>query len=546
MTPFNLSIARRALALALGAALLAGCAGNQLQPGTAVVQFGQEPDSLNPFLSAMSATGALSAVFYSGLVTLDDRGEWAPDLATRVPSMANGDVSVAGGRMRVTYRLRPDVRWHDGKPFTSQDVVATWRLLVDPKFPSISVAGYERIQAIETPDAHTAVVVFKAPYAPFLELLPFILPAHLITGDADPAKASWNRAPMGTGPFKFASWVSGDRLTATANPAYFRGAPGVERLEIRFVPNEDAAFQLWRSGGLDVLQSAPPTEYDYLQSQAPGRVHVTPSATWEHLLFNLERPVVKEPRVRRAIAHLIDRQELNAKAYGGVFQPAWSDVPTFSWAYNRGVEKRYPYGPAESAKLLDAAGWKMGAEGLRMKDGQPLALTLVTTNDKPSRTRAAQIWRRQWREAGIQLNIETSPGSVVFGSARSNGKLASGDFDLALVAGTARPDPDATFRWRSDQVPPDGQNRARYKSAEMDRLLDDGQRTLDQAARRAIYFRVAERLNQDLPMVPLLTWSSIDTTSERLTGFRPNPTLRGNLWNVWEWRLSDDAKAGSR
>jgi peptide/nickel transport system substrate-binding protein len=530
----------------MGAALLAGCAGDQLQPGTVVVQFSQEPDSLNPFLSAMNVTGAVSALFYSGLVTLDDRGRWMPDLATRVPTLANGDVKVAGGRMHVTYRLRPDVTWHDGRPFTAKDVAATVELLQDPRFPALSLAGYERIARVETPNDHTAVLIFKQPYAPYLELLPYIMPAHVVGGDADPAAGTWNRAPIGTGPFTFSRWVSGERLLATANPAYFRGKPAVAAIEARFVPNEDAAFQLWRSGALDLLQNAPPTEYDFLQSQAPGRVHVTPSATWEHLLFNMERPVLRDVGVRRAIAHLIDRQELNAKAYGGVFQPAWSDVPTFSWAYNRGVEKRYPFNPAEAGKLLDAAGWKLNAEGLRMKGGSPLALTLVTTNDKPSRTRAAQIWRRQWRDAGIQLTIATSPASVVFGSARSNGKLASGDFDLALVAGTARPDPDATFRWRSDQVPPEGQNRARYQSAEMDRLLDAGQRTLDPAARRAIYFRVAERLNQDLPMVPLLTWSSIDTTSERLTGFRPNPTLRGNLWNVWEWRLTDNAKANSR
>lgn len=530
-------------ALALGACGLSGCGGHAPQPGTVVVQFGQEPDSLNPFLSAMNVTGAVAAVFYSGLVTLDDQGAWAPDLALRVPTLENGDVVLSNGRMRVTYRLRPDARWHDGRPFTSRDVASTWKLLVDPKFPALSVAGYERIEKIETPDAHTAVVVFKAPYAPFLELLPYILPAHGIAGDAEPAKGLWNRAPMGTGPFKFARWDSGDRLIATANSDYFRGKPGVERLDIRFVPNEEAAFQMWRSGAIDVLQSAPPTEYDFLQSQAPGRVHVTPSASWEHLLFNMERPAFKEVRVRQAIAHLIDRQELNAKAYGGVFQPAWSDVPTFSWAYNRGVEKRYMFDPATAGRLLDAAGWKPDAEGLRHKGAEPLALTLVTTNDKPSRTRAAQIWRRQWRELGIQLNLESAPGSVVFGSAQSRGKLASGDFDLALVAGMARPDPDSSFRWRSDQVPPAGQNRARYKSAEMDRLLEAGQRTVDRPARKAIYHRVAEVLNQDLPMVPLLTWSSIDVTSERLQGFRPNPTLRGNLWNVWEWRLTDSAGA---
>ncbi|MFN3430515.1 MAG: peptide ABC transporter substrate-binding protein [Candidatus Sericytochromatia bacterium] len=547
MPPFSRLLLAPALALAVGAsALAAGCAGPRLDADTAVVQFAQEPDSLNPFLSAMSVTGSVAALFYSGLVSLDDRGQWIPDLATRVPSVANGDVRLAGGRMRVTYRLRPNVTWHDGQPFSARDVAATWKLLVDPKFPALSVAGYERIERVETPDPLTAVVVFKQPYAPFLELLPFVLPAHVITQGADPAAGAWHRSPMGTGPYRFTRWVSGDRLVATANPAYFRGKPAIEKLEARFVPSEESAFQMWRSGALDLLQSAPPTEYDYLQSQAPGRVHVTPSTSWEHLIVNMTHPVLKDGRVRTAIAHLIDRQQINAKAYGGVFQPAWSDVPTFSWAYNPKVEKRYPFDLAAAGRSLDAAGWRVGQDGLRAQGGKPLTLRLLTTSDKPSRSRAAQIWRRQWREVGIQLSLETAPGSVVFGSAKSKGKLASGDFDLALVASISRPDPDATFRWRSDQVPPEGQNRSRYQSPEMDRLLDAGQRTLDVQARKAIYHRIAERLATDLPVIPILTWSSIDVTSERLQGFRPNPTLRGNLWNVWEWRLADPAAPASR
>lgn len=549
MKPLSRPLIGLALAIAVGVPVLVitGLHGRTLQPDTAVIQFSQEPDSLNPFLSAMSATGAVSTLFYSGLVSLDDKGDWIPDLATRVPTIANGDVTLARGGMRVTYHLRPEVTWQDGQPFTSKDVAATWKLLLNPKFPALSVAGYDRIKAIETPDAQTAVLVYKTPYAPYLELLPYILPAHVIERDGkDPAHGLWNRAPMGTGPYVFDKWVSGDRVLAHANPAYFRGQPGIPKLELRFITSEDSAFQMWRSGELDLLQSAPPTQYDYLQSQAPGRVFVTPSTSWEHLLFNLDHPVVKDLRVRQAIARLIDRQQLNASAYGGIFQPAWSDVPTFSWAYDPAVENKPPYDPAEAGNLLDAAGWKRGADGLRMKDGHPLTLTLVTTSDKPSRSRAAQIWRKQWQEAGIGLTLETAPGSVVFGSARSHGKLASGDFDLALVAGMSRPDPDASFRWRSDQVPPEGQNRARYRSPAMDQLLDAGQRTIDPAARVPIYHKIAEQLSQDLPMIPLLTWSNVDVTSERLQGFRPNPTLRGNLWNVWEWRLVNPKGAGSR
>ncbi|MFP5502810.1 MAG: ABC transporter substrate-binding protein, partial [Candidatus Sericytochromatia bacterium] len=314
-------------------------------------------------------------------------------------------------------------------------------------------------------------------------------------------------------------------------------APTVPAIEVRFVPQEQTALQLWRSGAVDVVQGAPPTQYDLFQREAPDQLHLTPSGAWEHLAFNLEHPILKDVRVRRAIAHLIDRHQLNTKAYGGVQLPAWSELPTTHWAYPRGVEKRYVPDPEAVARLLDEAGWKPGPDGMRRRGSEELALSLLTTSEKPSRSLAAQIFQRQWREAGIALTIEKQPASLVFGSAESGGRMASGDFALALVSSFSRPDPDATFRWRSDQVPPHGQNRSRYRNAKVDGWLEAGQRTLDRAERKRIYGRIAERLITDLPVLPLLYWVDVDATRPRLSGFKPNPTLRGNLWNVWEWKL---------
>lgn len=523
---------------------LAGCpaaaprsAGPSTSPPTrtAVVQFLQEPDSLNPYLSPMGATSALAALFYSGLVIPDDRGAWRPDLAEAVPTLANGGVRREGAGMRVTYRLRPGVTWHDGKPLTAEDVRASWALVMDPRFPAISRAGYDQIKAIDAPDPRTVVVRFKRPYAPYLELFPYVLPKHVLGDRRDATRQPWNRAPIGSGPFVLERWLSGDRLTARANPRYFRGAPAVPRIEARFVSNEATAYQLWRLGELDLLQGAPPTSHDALQREAPGRVYVTPTGTWEHLVFNLERPAVADVRVRRAIAHLIDRQQLNARAYGGMLQPAWSELLPGHWAFEPRVENRWPPDPVAARRLLDEAGWLPGPDGVRLKGGRRLTLSLVTTSDRPARALAAQLWRRQWRDAGIELEIDKQPASVVFGG--TGGRLAAGAFDLALIASVSRPDPDSSFRWRSDQIPPAGQNRARYKRAQVDRLLDEGLRTIEQAGRKRVYHDLAAQLSLDLPVVPLLYWVGIDATSARLRGFRPNPTIRGNLWNAWEWHL---------
>lgn len=531
----------RAIAALLAGLLLAGChpaerAAEAGKPSnTAVIQFAQEPETLDPYLSALASTNSLASLFYSGLVQVDDHGEWVPDLATRVPTPENGDVVVVPGSMRVTYHLRPDVRWQDGKPVTSQDVAATLRLIIDPRFPGLSRAGYELIRTVETPDAQTAVLVFSAPYAPYLELFPYVLPAHVITAHDHPEREPWNRAPVGSGPYVFKSWANGDRLVATANPGYFRGEPGVPRIVVRFVGDDQTALSLFRSGELDLFQGAAPTQLPDLKKEAKGRVSLTPTPTWEHILFNLDRPALKDVRVRRAIAHLINRKQLNDTCYGGACRPAWSEVPLNSWAYDPKVENRYPYDPAVAASLLDEAGWKKGPDGIRQHGGQKLHLQLITTTDKPGRALAAQLWRRQWHDAGIDLGIERLPAAAIWGG--GNGRLAEGSFDLALIASSSRPDPDTSFRWSSNELPPVGQNRSRYRSDTADLLLTAGEHTIPRAARKRIYARLAEQLSLDLPVVPLLYWVGIDATSSRLSGYKPNPTLRGNLWNVWEWKL---------
>lgn len=533
---------RLALCLAALGMTLLGCRGGAPArslpgAGTCVVVLPQEPETLNPYLSPMAAVTTLSSLFFSGLLLSDDRGRWQPDLAERVPTLANGDVTLQAGRMKVRYRLRPGVRWHDGRPLTGADVRATWRLVMDPRFPAVSRAGFEAIRAIEVPDPRTVVVEFSRPYAPYAELFPFVLPAHVLeaSGREEPARRAWNRAPVGTGPFRLTGWRSGDRITASANDEYFRGRPAIRHLDLRFVPNEATAYQLWRVGEADLLQGAPTAAYDELQREAPGRVYLTPTGTWEHLVFNLARPRWQDLRVRRAIAHLVDRQQLNAHAYGGLLQPAWSELMPGHWAYDGAGENAYPPDRATAARLLDEAGWRLGPDGLRHRDGQPFSATLVTTSDRPARNLAVQLLRRQWRDLGLDLTIERFPPSVVLGAPR--GRLAVGDFDLALIASVSRPDPDTSFRWRSDQVPPAGQNRARYRDARMDASLAQGLVTLDPVRRAAIYREVAARLRLDLPVIPLLYWVALDATSPRLRGFRPNPTIRGNLWNVWEWKL---------
>jgi peptide/nickel transport system substrate-binding protein len=515
--------------MALGTGLALGAGAVSAAPSAVTVHFTQEPDNLNPYVSTLNATGAIAGLFWNGLLMVRPDGGYEPELSVRVPTLENGDVVLDAKGMHVTYRLRRGVVWHDGRPLCAQDVVATYQMLMHPKFPALSRAGYERIAGMTCLDARTVVVHFKTPYAPYRELFPYVLSARHTD--------AWQAWPIGTGPYCFRRRVSGDRIVASANVRHFRGRPGIERVVLRFVPHDGAALMMWQSGDVDVLQGASPAQWDHLRGMKAGAVSCIPTPVVEQLVFNLTHPILGDRRVRQAIAYLVDRHELSRRAYSGVCMPAYSELPPSHWAHTQAGIVRYERNARLAEQLLDEAGFKRSVDGVRKRGQTALSLTLLTTSDRPSRALAAQLWRRQWRESGIDLQIERLTPGMVFGSMASGGRLATGTYDLALIASASRPDPDTSVRWRSDQMPPFGQNRTRYRSQAVDAWLQAGQTTIGDARRKPIYHAIARQLNLDLPALPLLYWMSIDAVSPRVSGFSANANLRGNLWNIWQWTL---------
>src|SRR5919202_4110099 len=201
--------------------------------GTLKMALWQEPTHLNKHMNSQTVGTLVARQIFSHLIDVDETGNYTPMLAMEVPTTQNGGVSADG--KTVTYKLRRDVKWHDGTPFTAKDVVFTWQARMDPANPVNTRAGYTDIEAVEAKDDSTAVVRFKTLYAPFLDLFGWVLPAHVFGGKTAMDKADFNRKPIGTGPFKFVEWVSGDHLTVVKNPDYYRkGAPLLDQVIFRF------------------------------------------------------------------------------------------------------------------------------------------------------------------------------------------------------------------------------------------------------------------------------------------------------------------------
>lgn len=533
------------ICLVLTAVIFAGCgkkndsgqpqAAKQVQKGGQLVYGSlQEPNSLNPLLSDLMATAEIGRLVFSGLLTNDEKGQWVPDLAMEVPTRQNGGVSSDG--LAITYRLRPGVTWHDGVPFSAQDVKFTWNLIMNGQNKVVIQEGYNQIAAIDTPDNQTVIIRFKEYYAPYLTLFSTILPKHILEGSPDISKSSFNRNPIGTGPFKLKDWKIAESITFEANSAYFLGRPTLDTILYKIIPDTNILITQLKSGDIDLVNNIVPTQLDQVKAIANVRTVITPGMVWEHLDFNLDNSLFQDVRVRQAIQLAIDRPAIVSAALRNVGGVALTDQPPFSWAYNSSIKAagRDINGARE---LLTQAGWVPGADGIFAKDGRKLAFTLVTTSGNKMREAVAQQLVQQMKEAGIFLQVQYADVPGFFADVLKNRR-----FEAAMYAWVAGIDPENSRLWHSKAIPGrsngyDGQNYGGWRNPEIDKLTEMGKMTVDTEQRQQIYFRIQEIMVQEVPVVPLYYRATIDVVKNNIANYRPNPTPAGNFWNAWQWGL---------
>lgn len=501
--------------------------GGQLKYGSL-----QEPNTLNPLLSDLLSTAEVGKLMFSGLVITGDKGEWIPDLAVDVPTTANGGVTPDG--LKVIYRLRQGVAWHDGTEFTADDVKFTWQLIMNRKVNIVSRDGYDRISSIETPDRYTVVINFREFYAPYLTLFTTILPKHKLETAGDINKAAFNRAPIGTGPFKFKDWDIAEAITLEANPNYYRGKPALNSIVYKIIPDANLLLTQLKAGEVDIVSNI---GFSYLE-QAKAidgiRTIISPTMVWEHIDFNLDNPLFQDVRVRKAIASAIDRQAIVANVLKGVASPAYGDQSPLSWAYN--PMQQPPVRDVNAAReLLAQAGWKPGPDGVLTKENKKLAFSLSTPTGNRQREQTAQKIAEQLKEIGILVEVRPIDGPLFFSEV-----LKYRRFETALYAWMAGVDPDNINLWHSRKIPSgvnayDGQNYPGWRNQEVDKLTELGVKTVDVAARKDIYFRIQGLVQEDCPVVPLFFRGNIDAVKTTVANYQPNPSPSGNLWNAWQW-----------
>ena len=524
--------------LALATLLLLGaCAKDAGRPGASndllVVGYDREPDTMNRY--ATHILEDIQSCVVEGLVTSDEQMNIIPVLAAEIPTIANGGVVLRpDGGMDVTWKLRPGVTWHDGKPHTSADVKFTVDAINKGDWKPESTDGFDRIASVSTPDSLTAVVHYKEVYAPYqMQFFRGTLPKHALDGrDIDKA-TEYNRSPLGTGPYRVAEWKTGEYVLLEKVPNYWRGAeyPKINRVLFRFLANTTTRINQLKSGEVHVVALVPWDKVRELRGISTLRLNQVLGNGYEHVTLNERKfPPFQDVRVRRALAHAIDRDLIVRTILDSLVTTVDGAIQPLSWAYEPDVAT-YPYDTTAANRLLDEAGWNRGADGIRANGGRPFAFTLITQAGFAIRENVSQAIQRMFRDVGVNASVRLVDGTSI------SSLWFNGDFDAMLHWWQMGADPELTLFFASDRIPPNGRNINYFADDSLTRILYASDRTVDQAKRGELLKAAQRRVAELVPELPLYNTSKIDAVPAALQNFKGNPTNAGPFWNVYEWEM---------
>ncbi len=491
--------------------------------GTIVVASIGDAKRLNPIIANDSASGDINGQVFNGLIKYDKDLLFEGDLAE------SWDVSDDG--LVITFHLRSNVLWHDGVPFTAEDVLFTYQKLLDPNVATPYGADYERVAKAEVLDPLTFRVTYKEPFAPALESWGMgIIPKHLLDGK-DINTDDFNRHPVGTGPYKFKEWLTGQKIVLVANDGYFKGRPNIDEYIYRIIPDPATIFLELKSKGVDSM-GLTPLQYQR-QTQTPFfeenfQKFRYPANGYTYLGYNLRDPKFSDKKVRQALAYAINRADIIKGVRLGLGSAATGPYPPHYWAYNPKV-REYAYDPEKAESLLADAGWiDSDNDDILDRDGEPFQFTIITNQGNDERKQAAEIIQQNLKAVGIAVKIK-----IVEWQAFINQFVDKRKFEAIILGWSIGIDPDNYIMWHSSQTGPNEYNFVSYSNPEVDRLLVLGRKTFDREKRQEIYRKIHAILAEDQPYCFLFVPDALPIVNTKFHGIRQE---KGGIWyNFEDW-----------
>ena len=530
-----------ALALAGVAALLTGCgpdAASHVEESSVAAGAPAHGDTfieatigdiagLIPNITSDGASHEVGNMIYDGLVKADkdlnfvgamaESWEFSPDC------------------LELTWKLKRNIKWHDGHPFTADDVLFTYQAMINPKTPTAYKEDFLAVKSAEVIDPYTVRLRYARPLAKAVQSWSmWMLPKHLLenyVADGKLKESPENSRPVGTGPYRFQEWKSGEKVVLVSNNEYYEGRPYLGRIVYRVIPNQGTIFLELKAKGVDLasltaIQYARQTEYPAFRKAF--RKYRYPSSAYTYFGFNLKDPRFADRRVRQAFAHAIDKQELMEGVLMGLAREATGPIRPGSWAYTNKVT-RYDYSPEKAKALLAEAGWKDNGDGvLRDKDGKAFSFTIRTNQGNEERKKVAEILQQRLAAIGVKTEIQ-----VIEWASFIKEFIKKKRFEAVVLGWGIGTDPDQYGVWHSSQMGPDQLNQISYANPEVDRLLEEGRASCHQQERIKYYHRFQEVLAEDQPLVFLYFRDALPVVSSRVQGIQPAPS--GIFYNFIQW-----------
>jgi len=480
-----------------------GCGKSPRPSGSDTVNFLIEfmPTNLDPRIGIDAQSEDLDGLIFDGLVQRDQQMNVVPDLA-ETWEMPNPVTYV--------FHLRHGVKFHDGRSLTSADVKFTIDSILSGSVLTPKRGAFKRIASVEAPDEQTVIVHLSEPYASFLLNL-----SRLAIGIVPrAAQEQPARHPIGTGPFRFVSMAPDEEIVLQRNANYFGRVPKVDRVVFRIVPEAIVRALELRKGTADIggVNSLTPDMVVTLEKQRGIAVEEQPGTELAYVAFNCDDPILARREVRQALAYATDRDAIIRYLLRGKARAAASLLPPNHWAYEPNV-KRYGYDPGRAEQLLDAAGFRRDAGGLRFH------LTLKTSTEESTRL-LAETLADQWKRIGVDLALRPLESATFFSD------IGRGSFQLYTLrwTGLTNDDPDIfDYVFNSQRTPPEGANRGHYRNPELDALIHQQSVEMDQDKRKVILSEIQKIVAEDEPYIDLWYSDNVCVHSERITAINIPP-----------------------
>lgn len=441
---------------------------------------------LNPVLAQDSASSEINSLVFNGLIKYDR------NLENFVGELAESWRIEEGNEPKITFFLRKGVLWHDGEEFTAYDVKFTYDKIMDEKTNTVRRSSYELVKSAEVLDPYTFRVTYKQPFSPGLETWGIgIIPKHILEKE-DINTSKFNRKPIGTGPFRFVEWVSDEKIVLEANQRYFEGRPNLDRVIYRIIPETALSEMEILTKGID-YSGLFPYQFKRMKNVSFLRVYSQPSLGYTYIGYNLKNDLFKDKRVRQALTHAINREEIVQYVLYGLGTVTSGPFPNHLWYSNPNV-RPLSFDPKKARMLLAEAGWEdTDGDGILDREGKPFRFTLITNSGNDTRRDVGVLVQRQLREIGIDVKFELYEWSVFL-----KNFITVKHFDACILGWALSVDPDAYEIWHSSQIEK-GFNTISYANPEVDRLLEEGRKEYDIEKRRVIYWRIHELIAEDQP-----------------------------------------------